>query len=123
MPIYTSEQLWEKLDEIEKMLSKKKQMRMFEGLLINDIVKDLKVSAEFVIKEWIETGKLPAINIGGKNRVRGGWRISIHNYIEFLEQLVKTTDKEEQKIIFINSPQQIIDNFHKGLKQKGKRKK
>ncbi len=112
--LITSQILYEKLDAIEKLLTKRG--RMFEGLLINDIVKDLKVSAEFVIKEWIETGKLPAVNVGGKERVRGGWRISIHNYIEFLEQLAKTATKEEQKVIFINSPQQIIDEFHRNKK-------
>lgn len=111
--IITQDILWEKLDAIEKMLSTPKQKRMFEGLLVNDIVKDLKVNAEFVITEWILTGKLKAINVGGKDRVRGGWRISIHDYIEFLETLITANDRETEKVVFIRSPKQIIEDFHK----------
>lgn len=111
--LITQDILYDKLNAIEQMLRRAKQKRMFEGLLVNDIVKDLKVSAEFVINEWIETGKLKAINVGGKERVRGGWRISLHDYIEFLENMNNNQTPDEEKVIFLKSPEQIIRDFQK----------
>lgn len=115
--LITSDIIWEKLDTIEKLLSKTKRKRKFNGLLLADIAKDLRVSSNFIIKEWILTGKLPAVKIGGENRTRGGYRVSEENYIEFLEELTKAEDREEEKVVFIRTPQQIIDDFHKSKRK------
>lgn len=111
--LITSDVLWEKLNNIESLLSQTKRKRRFNGLLLSDIAKDLRVTSNFIVKEWILTGKLPAIKIEGENRVRGGYRISEENYIEFLEEMIKADDREEEKVVFIKTPKQIIDEFHK----------
>lgn len=115
--IITSDIIWQKLESIEKMIASTKQKRMFNGLLVNDIVNDLKVTADFVIKEWITPGKLKAVYVGGKDRVRGGWRISLDDYIQFLHDL-KSNSTDENKIMYIPSPQQIINEFHKQRNKK-----
>lgn len=123
--VITSTLIWEKLDAIEKLLLQTKRKRRFEGLLLNDIAKDLRVTSNFIVKEWILTGKLPAIKIGGENRTRGGYRVSEENYIKFLEELIKAEDREEEQIIFIKSPEQIIKDFQRehGLLKEKKRKR
>ncbi len=123
--VITSALIWEKLDAIEKLLSQTKRKRRFKGLLLSDISKDLRVSSEFIVKEWILTGKLLAIKIGGENRTRGGYRVSEEDYIEFLEELMKAEDREEERIIFIKSPEQIIKDFQRenGLLKEKKRKR
>ncbi|MBS3945284.1 MAG: hypothetical protein KGZ42_07295 [Melioribacter sp.] len=115
--IVTQNILWEKLDSIEKMLQAGKHQRLFKGLLINDIVKDLKVTADFVLREWILTGKLKAVKVGGEGRLRGGWRISLFDYVEFLKTLESNLSPEEERIIFVKSPKQIIEEFSKSNKR------
>lgn len=96
-----------KLSKIEKYIGVKE--RMFEGLLVSDIVKDLRVNADYVVNEWILAGKLRAVKLPGQNRSKGGYRISLNDYLNFLESIQFTP--EEEKIVFVRRPEDIVKDF------------
>jgi hypothetical protein len=105
--------LYKELQSIKRGLGVKE--RMFEGLLIADIVKDLRVNAEYVIREWILTGKLKAVKLPG-GRTQGGYRISMNDYMDFLESIKINTDVEE--VVFLRRPEDIVRDFHRNEMEK-----
>lgn len=114
--LITSDVIWNKMDTIERMLKNfGARNNLFNALLVNDIVKDMKVTAEYVIKNWLETGLLPAIKLKDEDRKKGGWRISRTDYIEFLEKFFYEVQPEKQKIIFLEDPKQIVKRMQKEL--------
>lgn len=98
--------LYNEFKEIKRFIEIKN--RMFNALLISDIVKDLRVNSDYVKSEWIETGLLPAVKLP---RLKGGYRIALNDYLVFLENL--KFRPEEEKKIFRKSVEDIIKEFHR----------